>query len=74
MQQYFFFFNADFNSVSAASIFYELMLRLGFNEFYAQGGDWGWLICTNLAQMAPKWVPLWYRAAWLACKAVLFFE
>ncbi|KFV98027.1 Epoxide hydrolase 1, partial [Eurypyga helias] len=44
----------DFNSVSAASIFYELMLRLGFNEFYAQGGDWGWLICTNLAQIAPN--------------------
>ncbi|XP_056213640.1 epoxide hydrolase 1 isoform X3 [Falco biarmicus] len=43
----------DFNSVSAASVFYELMLRLGFNEFYAQGGDWGWLICTNLAQIAP---------------------
>ena len=70
----FFFLNADFNSVSAASIFYELMLRLGFNEFYAQGGDWGWLICTNLAQIAPKWVPLWYSAAWLAHKAVLFFE
>lgn len=48
------FFNAGFNSVSAASIFYELMLKLGFNEFYAQGGDWGWLICTNLAQIAPK--------------------
>ncbi|NXW34966.1 HYEP hydrolase, partial [Phaetusa simplex] len=44
----------DFNSVSAASVFYELMLRLGFNEFYAQGGDWGWLICTNLAQIAPN--------------------
>ncbi|KFU87477.1 Epoxide hydrolase 1, partial [Chaetura pelagica] len=44
----------DFNSVSAASIFYELMLRLGFSEFYAQGGDWGWLICTNLAQIAPN--------------------
>ncbi|KAF1624183.1 UNVERIFIED_CONTAM: Epoxide hydrolase 1, partial [Eudyptes robustus] len=43
-----------FNSISAASIFYELMLRLGFNEFYAQGGDWGWLICTNLAQIAPN--------------------
>ncbi|NWZ47025.1 HYEP hydrolase, partial [Haliaeetus albicilla] len=43
-----------FNSVSAASIFYELMLKLGFNEFYAQGGDWGWLICTNLAQIAPN--------------------
>ncbi|XP_010224840.1 PREDICTED: epoxide hydrolase 1 [Tinamus guttatus] len=44
----------DFNSVSAASVFYELMLRLGFSEFYAQGGDWGGLICTNLAQIAPN--------------------
>ncbi|NWH85173.1 HYEP hydrolase, partial [Aegithalos caudatus] len=42
-----------FDSVSAASVFYDLMLRLGFSEFYTQGGDWGWLICTNLAQMAP---------------------
>ncbi|KAI1240530.1 hypothetical protein IHE44_0008954 [Lamprotornis superbus] len=46
----------DFNSVSAASVFYELMLRLGFNEFYTQGGDWGWLVCTNLAQIAPNHV------------------
>lgn len=55
----FFSFNADFNSVNAASVFYELMLRLGFSEFYAQGGDYGWLICTNLAQIAPRWVPPW---------------
>ncbi|NXL91344.1 HYEP hydrolase, partial [Alectura lathami] len=44
----------DFDTVSAASVFLELMLRLGFSEFYAQGGDWGWLICTNLAQIAPN--------------------
>ncbi|XP_036236354.1 epoxide hydrolase 1 isoform X4 [Molothrus aeneus] len=46
----------DFNSVSAASVFYELMLKLGFNEFYTQGGDAGCLICTNLAQIAPSHV------------------
>ncbi|NXX46508.1 HYEP hydrolase, partial [Tricholaema leucomelas] len=45
-----------FDSVSAASVFYELMLRLGFKEFYTQGGDCGWLICTNLAQIAPSHV------------------
>ncbi|XP_032634671.1 epoxide hydrolase 1 [Chelonoidis abingdonii] len=45
-----------FNSMSAACIFYKLMLRLGFHEFYAQGGDWGSLICTNLAQIAPTQV------------------
>uniref|UniRef100_H3AB84 Epoxide hydrolase n=1 Tax=Latimeria chalumnae TaxID=7897 RepID=H3AB84_LATCH len=44
------------NSVSAARIFYKLMLRLGFREFYVQGGDWGWLICTNMAQMVPSHV------------------
>ncbi|XP_006278350.1 epoxide hydrolase 1 [Alligator mississippiensis] len=45
-----------FDSVCAASVFYKLMLRMGFHEFYAQGGDWGWLICTNLAQIAPNHV------------------
>ncbi|XP_036309341.1 epoxide hydrolase 1 [Pipistrellus kuhlii] len=44
------------NSVATARIFYKLMLRLGFREFYAQGGDWGSLICTNIAQLAPSHV------------------
>lgn len=43
-----------FNSVAAARIFYKLMLRLGFQEFYTQGGDWGSLICTNMAQLVPR--------------------
>ncbi|KAM4771342.1 epoxide hydrolase 1-like [Rhinophrynus dorsalis] len=43
-----------FNSVAAARIFYKLMSRLGFNEFYLQGGDWGSLITTTLAQMKPE--------------------
>uniref|UniRef100_G1RTU8 Epoxide hydrolase n=1 Tax=Nomascus leucogenys TaxID=61853 RepID=G1RTU8_NOMLE len=34
-----------FNSLATARIFYKLMLRLGFQEFYIQGGDWGSLIC-----------------------------
>ncbi|XP_064450540.1 putative epoxide hydrolase isoform X5 [Mirounga angustirostris] len=42
------------NSVATARIFYKLMLRLGFQEFYVQGGDWGSLICTNMAQMVPS--------------------
>ncbi|KAL2770726.1 epoxide hydrolase 1 isoform b [Daubentonia madagascariensis] len=45
-----------FNSVATARIFYKLMLRLGFQEFYIQGGDWGALICTNMAQLAPSHV------------------
>ncbi|KAM5238850.1 epoxide hydrolase 1 [Ctenodactylus gundi] len=45
-----------FNTVATARIFYKLMLRLGFQEFYIQGGDWGSLICTNMAQMVPSHV------------------
>lgn len=45
-----------FNSVATARIFYKLMLRLGFQEFYLQGGDWGALICTNMAQLVPSHV------------------
>ncbi|XP_066467765.1 epoxide hydrolase 1 isoform X2 [Tiliqua scincoides] len=45
-----------FNSVATARVFYKLMLRLGFHEFYAQGGDWGSLITTNVAQIAPRHV------------------
>lgn len=33
------------------------MLRLGFNKFYVQGGDWGSVIARNLAILFPnKWV------------------
>ncbi|XP_028903405.1 epoxide hydrolase 1 [Ornithorhynchus anatinus] len=45
-----------FNSMAAARIFYKLMLRLGFQEFYVQGGDWGSSIGTVMAQIAPKHV------------------
>uniref|UniRef100_A0A9L0S2A2 Epoxide hydrolase n=1 Tax=Equus caballus TaxID=9796 RepID=A0A9L0S2A2_HORSE len=45
-----------FNTVATARIFYKLMLRLGFQEFYVQGGDWGALICTNIAQLVPSHV------------------
>ncbi|XP_026175141.1 epoxide hydrolase 1 [Mastacembelus armatus] len=43
-----------FNSVCAARVFHKLMKRLGFHQFYAHGGDWGWLITTNMAQLDPK--------------------
>ncbi|XP_076128434.1 epoxide hydrolase 1 [Alosa pseudoharengus] len=43
-----------FDSVCAARIFLKLMKRLGFSQFYAHGGDWGWLITTNMAQLDPK--------------------
>lgn len=45
-----------FNSMAAARIFLTLMERLGFSHFYLQGGDWGSLITTNMAQMRPDCV------------------
>ncbi|XP_033835486.1 epoxide hydrolase 1-like [Periophthalmus magnuspinnatus] len=45
-----------FNSLAAARIFLTLMERLGFSQFYLQGGDWGSLITTNMAQMKPECV------------------
>nr|XP_057914462.1 epoxide hydrolase 1-like isoform X1 [Doryrhamphus excisus] len=46
----------DFNTLAAARIFLKLMERLGFSQFYLQGGDWGSLITTNMAQMKPQCV------------------
>lgn len=40
-----------FDSVCTAHIFSKLMKRLGFDQFYVQGGDWGSLITTNMAQL-----------------------
>nr|ACQ91144.1 microsomal epoxide hydrolase [Mugil cephalus] len=42
-----------FNTLAAARVFLTLMERLGFSKFYLQGGDWGSLITTNMAQMKP---------------------
>uniref|UniRef100_UPI00398EC3E6 epoxide hydrolase 1-like n=1 Tax=Pristiophorus japonicus TaxID=55135 RepID=UPI00398EC3E6 len=40
-----------FNSIAAARIFHKLLRRLEIDRFYLQGGDWGALIATNMAQM-----------------------
>lgn len=45
---------SGFDSLAAARIFLKLMERLGFSKFYLQGGDWGSLITTNMAQMKPQ--------------------
>lgn len=37
-----------------AVVLKNLMLRLGFNKFYTQGGDWGAIITSNLAAMFPQ--------------------
>lgn len=36
-----------------AVILKNLMLRLGFNKFYLQGGDWGAVIVTQLSSLFP---------------------
>ncbi|XP_009684985.2 epoxide hydrolase 1 isoform X1 [Struthio camelus] len=43
-----------FDTIAAARIFHKLMNRLGFKEYYVQGGDWGSRITTNMAQMLPQ--------------------
>ncbi|XP_076140331.1 epoxide hydrolase 1-like [Alosa pseudoharengus] len=45
-----------FNTLAAARVFLKLMERLGHSEFYLQGGDWGSIITTNMAQMKPECV------------------
>ncbi|KAF7988590.1 hypothetical protein HCN44_001163 [Aphidius gifuensis] len=37
-----------------AVIFKNLMTRLGFNKFYAQGGDWGSIIVRDMAALYPE--------------------
>lgn len=49
-----FVFYSGFDTLAAARIFLTLMERLGFSQFYLQGGDWGSLITTNMAQMEPQ--------------------
>jgi len=38
-----------FNAKAAAKIFIKLMSRLGYTSYFAQGGDWGSLITSNMA-------------------------
>ncbi|KAM8852080.1 epoxide hydrolase 1 [Synchiropus picturatus] len=45
-----------FSSLDAARIFLKLMERLGFSQFYLQGGDFGSMVTTNMAQMKPECV------------------
>ncbi|XP_041472191.1 epoxide hydrolase 1-like [Lytechinus variegatus] len=43
-----------FAAYAAAGIFNKLMLRLGFDKYYVQGGDWGSIITLNMAIMYPS--------------------
>ena len=43
-----------FNLAQTARIFVELMERLGHNQFYAQGGDWGSVVTSTLTTLYPE--------------------
>ncbi|KAK2586580.1 hypothetical protein KPH14_011459 [Odynerus spinipes] len=44
------------NHIHTAILFKNLMLRLGFNQFYVQGGDWGSFINNYMSAMFPQHV------------------
>ncbi|CAH0561419.1 unnamed protein product [Brassicogethes aeneus] len=44
------------DQVEAAIILKNLMKSVGFNRFYIQGGDWGSVVCTNMATLYPEHV------------------
>lgn len=41
-------------AIDAGLIFKNLMVRLGFNKFYVQGGDWGALIVRYMGSFFPE--------------------
>ncbi|GMT03186.1 hypothetical protein PENTCL1PPCAC_25360, partial [Pristionchus entomophagus] len=43
-----------FSQLAAARVFKKLMERVGHNKFYAQGGDWGSFVTSQLARMYPE--------------------
>ncbi|XP_054157402.1 epoxide hydrolase 1-like [Oppia nitens] len=43
-----------FSIISAANIFVKLMKRLGYNQFFVHGGDWGSYISKVIAQTYPQ--------------------
>ncbi|KAH8402034.1 hypothetical protein KR009_009316 [Drosophila setifemur] len=43
-----------FGVAQVAVVMRNLMLRLGFNKFVVQGGDWGSLIGSNVASLFPE--------------------
>ena len=45
---------AGLGAIEMAHLMKNLMLRLGFDKFYTQGGDWGAVITANLASMYPQ--------------------
>lgn len=46
--------NSNFRSLYAANIYKKLMLRLGYDQFYVHGGDWGAVVASDLAAAFPE--------------------
>lgn len=42
------------SSADMAVVLKNLMLRLGFDKFYVQGGDWGAIIVTQMSILFPQ--------------------
>ncbi|XP_032670380.1 juvenile hormone epoxide hydrolase 2-like [Odontomachus brunneus] len=47
---------AGLSDANIAIVLKNLMLRLGFDKFYIQGGDWGAIICTDMSILFPQHV------------------
>jgi microsomal epoxide hydrolase len=45
---------AGVTAQQTAGLFVELMARLGYPRFIAQGGDWGFLVSTEIARQFPE--------------------
>uniref|UniRef100_A0A8R1DVM1 Epoxide hydrolase n=1 Tax=Caenorhabditis japonica TaxID=281687 RepID=A0A8R1DVM1_CAEJA len=43
-----------FSQLSCARVFRKLMLRLGYEKFYLQGGDWGAVVTSLIAKIWPQ--------------------
>lgn len=41
-------------AVQIGVVMRQLMQRLGFQQFYVQGGDWGSVIATQMATLYPN--------------------
>ncbi|KAH8101792.1 alpha/beta-hydrolase [Cristinia sonorae] len=49
-----------FSVAQFAEVSHKLMLALGYNEYVAQGGDWGHLAARNMAYKYPEHVKAWH--------------
>ncbi|XP_070533907.1 epoxide hydrolase 1-like isoform X2 [Ptychodera flava] len=49
-------YKQGFDAIAAARVFDKLMVRLGFEKYYYQGGDWGSLIGYYLSLIQPSHV------------------